>query len=182
MVQGKKLAGKHSRPRFLQSSRVRNDSRGTKRRPAMPEQNDICARCGGQCCKGFPGIYWPEDIRPLTEQTIGTMITDKIACVDWWEGSLPNIGESEIRFLRARAINDHGAIVGSRGGQCVHLTENGCTLAYAQRPRECRELIPRDKEDAKCVFPAGVSKEAAAVAWLPYQSLLKSIVQQAEKR
>ena len=136
----------------------------------------ICAACGGKCCKTIPGIYWPSDIVPLTADRIAAMIRADLACIDWWEGPIEPEAPSRCLFLRGRAVNDHGAITGSWGGQCTQLTEQGCRLEWEARPRVCRELMPGATLGDDCVVPEGLDKRSCAATWLPYQALLKAVV------
>lgn len=56
-------------------------------------------------------------------------------------------------------------------GECVALTENGCSLPYARRPRGGRYLEGR--QDRRCL--QHYTREQMEEDWEPYQPLLKEI-------
>ena len=49
---------------------------------------EVCSKCGGDCCKHYPGIYHPKDLSPELEKNILTGLLKKEMSVDWWEGKL----------------------------------------------------------------------------------------------
>lgn len=143
------------------------------------ERPDVCGPCGGECCKRMPGNFHPADFGPGLEG-LEKALADGVAEVDWVEcyvgpdGGLDDNAEGY--FVRT-------AIVGHRrvynpvwgGGVCVNLTEAGCRFAFADRPRECRELVPADVLGS-CRNVGGYSgKWQAADAWWPFRDTLKDI-------
>ena len=120
---------------------------------------EMCAACGGQCCKRLPGIASPEDFSlPDTTQLIEALKSGKWA-VDWWEGNNP------LYFVRPATKDAIGELFDpSWGGECVFLTEKGCSLPHDQRPSGCRLLEPKEPH---CIAH-GAGKEEAGLAWEKY--------------
>lgn len=151
----------------------------------MPEQflpTDECAKCGGQCCTNYPGAYWPQDVPGGTSaESIAEFVWSKRACFDWWEGD-PRPGYEDMDdecnyvhedrmshayFLRPRTVNGFDKNFDPTwGGQCWHLTNNGCELAREDMPTGCMALEPI--AGGKCVAHCG-AKEGAVLAWLEYR-------------
>ena len=135
----------------------------------------LCAECGGECCKHFPGILWPDQIE-LT--TVGVM--ESIAAgyvIDWWEGDIEDDGDlDQVYFIRPFVEGDRGPVHASWGGVCGFLGDGGCTLARDQRPTLCLLLQPHPVHHGSCVQPDGYGKTDCVRAWRPHQKLLCAIV------
>lgn len=139
------------------------------------EDKEICAACGGKCCKTLGGAAFPEDILRLFGEPLEAAVSKALASgdwvIDWWEGD-PREGINEIDrgyYVRPRSEGDDGLFCPSWGGRCLLLTPNGCRLPLHLRPITCRALEP--VADGKCILHAGGKREAA-LAWLGYHSIL----------
>lgn len=150
-----------------------------------------CAVCGGECCKRMPGEYHPDDVDASVDGILAMLRTGTVA-VDWWNGDPRDHTKFAVQeadrvdtayFLRPRAINHQNPDDPrdwSWGGQCVHLTPNGCRLTLAERPRGCRELVPdfdMEKREERCTRPIpdhGIEsiKHEYAIRWLPHQAAI----------
>jgi hypothetical protein len=127
---------------------------------------EICAACGGNCCKALPGAMYPEQVSDVLE-----LLKTGRYSVDWWEGD-PREDEDEHErgyYLRPATKNREGAIMdASWGGECTFLGEHGCELGEDQRPMECLSLIPG--MPGKCMHANGVDgsekKREVACMWL----------------
>lgn len=67
----------------------------------------------------------------------------------------------------------------SWGGQCVLLTDQGCSLKFEERPRMCQILKPNYdflESKAYCGETPGYSKREFMLAWIPYQNLINKAV------
>ena len=125
----------------------------------------ICKDCGGKCCKSLPGFCTPKDIIRLfpsksLKASVGLALNSGKFCVDWYE-------DSPIRpFIRPATKDKIGLRYDpSWGGECVFLTETGCTLPKDLRPHTCKKLEPKG-QGAKCDNHYKINpKLAIAKAW-----------------
>lgn len=147
------------------------------------ERPDICAECGGYCCKKLPGVAYPSDFgrsaRTIREGVLAALRTGKWA-IDWWEGDPTGRDLVDQAFyMRPAVVGEAGVFHGAwDGNTCAFLTSTGCELSHDDRPRECRLLVPaRDpfNPTTACRSPKGVSKKDASIKWLPYSDLLKEV-------
>jgi Fe-S-cluster containining protein len=135
---------------------------------------DLCAACGGSCCKQMPGSVHPADV---TRDQVRAMLASGRYAVDWWDGDprssadIPDGQElAQAYFLRPATQGQEGCKYDpSWGGPCTFLAEDGCTLVPSARPYQCRLLEPRPKR--KCIEHSA-GKSGIAVAWIPYQDWL----------
>jgi hypothetical protein len=135
--------------------------------------HEMCALCGGKCCKHLPGAAYPGDFE--NEAMMTEAILSRKWAIDWWEGD-PGDGEEETAYyVRPATLEGQGAIYdASWGGQCVFLTDSGCQLRPEKRPTECRFLEPRAKEGNACIMHNDVGKRTAALVWRKHYRLLDS--------
>jgi len=133
-----------------------------------------CVICKGVCCRAMPGVIFPDDVTP---GQVKEMLASGRYAIDWWEGD-PREGMDELpqaEYLRPAIKGMEGwQRDPSWGGECTFLTPTGCELAYENRPRECRGLIP-GVDGPPCFTPPAVSKKAAAIAWLPLRAFLLAL-------
>lgn len=149
------------------------------------ENREICAACGGRCCKTLPGETWPEqwgapDQDKMIEQLRDAFVARRYA-VDWWEG------DPDERDECTRGLYIRPAIKGVRclehaswGGECVMLRENGCELSAEQRPITCCLLVPNADDTRQCDLRSddlAVNDEGgkltAAKKWKPYHDVIE---------
>lgn len=142
-----------------------------------------CKKCGGRCCKVFPGSYYPEDFMKdgvLYKRAIREVILSHVAQIDYWEGEFKKGNSQTAYFLRA-PIASHPLRIPYPAwpGACSLLTNEGCLLPFSQRPWECRHLIPSpDGNSEKCGIPelkGEATKKACCQAWWPYRKILRSL-------
>lgn len=54
------------------------------------ENKELCAKCGGKCCKRMGCELFPEDVEkhygPITEETIFKLLESGNWAVDWYDG------------------------------------------------------------------------------------------------
>ena len=169
----------------------------------MYDNHSLCAKCGGLCCKNFPGCVMPSKDNP--EQQARELLATGNYTVDWWEGdprkeySCPctccpdemkcdseecNAWRSgyldRAYYIRPRMQNEQGTLNRGWGGSpCVFLTESGCKLSSDQRPDECQLLEPREGD---CIMHDGASKRGCCVAWIETGVDLYSIAQEYNRR
>ena len=146
------------------------------------EDAELCASCGGKCCKGLPGACWPSDFGSSATEimlSVEKALRSGRYCFDWWEGDVRGSDRSEEEEFRYRSLFVRPAIKGEEGdfsvgawnGQCTFLEENGCSLDHAARPHGCRHLEPRP---VRCVVHDD-AKRGSCIAWLPYHNLMEQL-------
>jgi len=147
-------------------------------------QTDVCAQCGGDCCKKLGGAAIPADILRnfggTLEYALQSALESGDWVVDWWEGDPRGLDYdnpnhvSRGYYLRPRSLGDGRRLMnGSWGGQCLLLTVTGCSLPPHLRPWSCRALEP--KPNGKCETHGG-GKNVAALTWLHYHDLILDTV------
>lgn len=151
------------------------------------ERPDLCTPCGGKCCKREPGYTHPDDwgsadaerepritaalasgrvivdtscgqwgVRPATVAEVGGVDVDREDPEAWWP------------FLEP-------------AGRCALLDDaTGCALPYAERPRQCRDLVPgvavEHGRATACRSPGGWDVFAT---WGPHRALLARCIESA---
>lgn len=163
------------------------------------ERKDICGNCGGRCCKRYAGCYTPDDFDDVGKE-VEDLFKKELISVDKWEGILitPDWSDEEAIFIRPRhkpsycqdrCVSSGPIFDNSFGGECIHLSENGCLLNFDNRPMFCKLLVPvstqmgSNGEIQICEvigynFDGNINeKYEAAVAWHPYKKFLERMLQ-----
>ena len=140
------------------------------------ENKSLCSSCG-QCCKRLPGIVHPSDLKEVTKESLNEMYKNGYQ-FDYWEGNLTGNLEHEgitFYYLRPQTKKSVGKVIdASWGGECVFLSETGCSKTFEERPTQCRALKP--KEDGNCHLDKKYSKEEMIRSWLPYNQIIKEVI------
>lgn len=159
------------------------------------ESAEICRACSGACCKANGCSLAPEDmLRELAEwqagqENSGEEWTDRDAGAEKRQSGLPQREWLE-RWLQASqcAIDSFAGQAGpcyyirmrhkcftfigvDAMGECIALTDQGCSLSYERRPRGGRYLEGR--QDRRC--QQHYTREQMETDWKPYQQLLTEI-------
>lgn len=145
------------------------------------ERLDLCAECGGQCCRSRPGMEAPERFLAASDPAAalaaalatGDWVLAEHVGVPWVDGVEPPEAERRrvLRYPRPATLAERG-----RGAPrdelapCVFLGEGGCRLAFDDRPRACRALVPTP--GFECEGDWG--RREAALAWLPHQAWVEA--------
>lgn len=112
------------------------------------EEKSICAKCGGKCCKGTPGLFLPEDISPtLDPQELFFNLSEMIASgdYDFYKHKVYGFHSEYVLVPKPRVVGNKELTADwYRGafGDCKMLTPTGCKLSNDKRPSECKALIP----------------------------------------
>jgi Fe-S-cluster containining protein len=145
------------------------------------ERPDLCAACGGACCRTRPGIEAPG--RFLAAEDPAAALADALASRDWllaehvgvpWVNGEPPPDEDRyrvIRYPRPATVAERapgGPLPPGDFADCVFLQAGGCRLPFERRPRMCRSLQPA--ADGDCIAAWG--RREAALAWLPHQDIV----------
>lgn len=135
------------------------------------EDREICARCGGDCCRTLPGYDSPDRMRASPDPL--RYLVELLSSGEWVLSPHPwRIDGDEwvtVHYPRpaTREEADAGSVVALGTGTCIFLTDEGCRLPFAERPTLCRALEPHPSME--CSSPWG--KRDAAIAWLPHRDL-----------
>ena len=152
------------------------------------ENKKLCSICRGQCCKHGGCELSPSDFKEgVTYETIKARIERGLISIDWWEGNVfediedsPYRSENINRCLFLRMRHKGASVVDpSFGGECVALTEKGCSLPYDERPKGGRELIPDieiKKDYLKLNCHSDWSKKDSAIEWFEYREILHRLL------
>lgn len=120
------------------------------------ENPEVCAKCGGRCCKHFPGIALPKDFDG--EQSIIDALVSGMWAIDWLDFV------DDAYFIRPATTDKIGVVFDpSWGGRCVFLHDNGCSLEYAKRPEGCKVVTPN--AEGRCGENGVLTKQDAVVEW-----------------
>lgn len=144
------------------------------------QNQELCTKCQGRCCKTIPGTMSPEEIfQPSTDIKFALRYLFSTGLYTIGHRSVDSEGTKQIYYIRPRIKHSTELYDPSVwGGTCVFWTSKGCKLRDGERPEECRLLEP--KPDGKCISHTP-DKNATTRKWIPYQELLKEIVNREEK-
>lgn len=136
------------------------------------ENIEVCRACGGKCCQRYAGTYHPDDLAPVTADTLAERFSSGLYAIDWWEGDVRR-GQDEwsiSMFVRPAHRGAYELRDPAWEGICIHWdVRDGCCFELQDRPYACRTM--EAVEGGHCTGP--FDKEAAALAWVPYQRVIK---------
>lgn len=133
------------------------------------ERPGLCASCG-DCCRTRPGVEDPA--RFLSEPDPAAALAEALASRDWVLCRLAGVGHVRPATVEERAT---GRVhTGAEASPCVFLGESGCRLAFADRPRMCRELEPWANGDCQARWDL----PEATRAWGACQGLVHDALRQ----
>lgn len=134
-------------------------------------KNDICVSCQGRCCKTMGCSLEPEDMlkalkgRTATQENVEDLLQNGQFAIDSFQ-----VGGRAFYFLRMK--HKCFTFIGVDAmGECAALTDEGCSLAFEDRPKGGRML--EAKEDGRCT--QHYTQEMMIVDWKPYQEILGDI-------
>lgn len=142
------------------------------------ENRDICAKCGGYCCKKCGCDYLVSDFDSLKfdylDKILATGRVSIVATLSFKD--LPNgkLAVTPILSLRSRNIERSVIDLLSLKKSCTMLTSNGCTYSIDERPGGGVHLIPNEKDFHHC--RSDIDKIKELYKWLPYQKVLSKLV------
>lgn len=138
---------------------------------------EICAECGGQCCKRCGCQFSPDDFEEISFDFLKKEIEKGYISIEKMPGKTLEQTEP-IYILRTR--NQGAGVVDTcyEETPCVLLTENGCKLDYEHRPTGAKLLVPSKKKelftrDRKCY--SSYSTADCCFEWKPYQDILSQL-------
>lgn len=140
------------------------------------ENKDICAKCGGICCKKCGCDYFVADFESMKlDYLIDVLNTGRVSVVAYLEFQKLPSGKltcQPVMYLRARNINRGEIDLLSLKTTCASLEENGCHFDLNTRPSGGSTLVPG--ENGTCYNT--VNRLEELIKWLPYQKVLSRLV------
>lgn len=143
--------------------------------------NQICAECGGECCKRCGCHFSPDDFQEISFDFLKKELEKGYISIDFVDGEMiyQNFG---IYILRARNKDAPIVDLGYKRSPCILLTEKGCKLDYEHRPTGGRLLIPSNKchslfgvAERRCNSTYSIDK--CCYEWKSHQKLLHNLVE-----
>jgi len=138
------------------------------------ENKELCAKCGGKCCKTYAGAYHPDDFNhELTDAWLQDLLKKgnpddfNRELTDAWLQDLLKKGNHAYPDGKAILVSidwvegvkdgpdgrgyflrprhvDGDIVDPSWGANCYHLTETGCDLSFDERPWRCKVKEPSE--------------------------------------
>lgn len=140
------------------------------------ENKNICAKCGGICCKKCGCDYFVSDIESFKidalEKLLATNHVSIVAALGFKELKNGQLTVDYVLYLRERNIGRGIIDLFSLKRTCASLTDTGCPYTLKERPSGGTTLIP--KENFKCY--SSVDRTEELNKWLPYQNVLERLV------
>ncbi len=152
----------------------------------MFDKPEVCSQCGGKCCKRFPGAYYPQDFTLPLGDSLEAAFKGKLVAIDWWEGDPRDVVKGKrldrAYFIRPRVKKSAKLFDASWGGECIHLTDTGCSLPTDSRPTGCKMLEPA-AGGVGCIRHHTQGnhndKQEACLKWLPHTDIIVRASQRA---
>ena len=131
------------------------------------ENQSLCTKCQGQCCKKGPCFFMPEDFSDLSFAGLFKELQEKdYLCILY----------SVIPRISMRSKNWPKVVTASmtKGkNPCMVLTPTGCPYSYEDRPTGGKMLIP-DPNLKECKSKLTLLDIDAA--WVPYSDILEDLI------
>lgn len=134
---------------------------------------DECSVCKGRCCKERGCSLSPEDLTEeqriaLEKVSSAVEFLNDPSCLYAIDGAYSEGGTFYYLRMRTKCYT----FIGIEGfGECIALTENGCSLEFESRPKGGRSLM--SSSDFRChqeYVPMEMQKD-----WAPYQEVLAAV-------
>lgn len=140
------------------------------------ENKEICAECGGICCKKCGCDYIPSDFTSLSMNDLLEILEEgniSITSAIFFE-RLPNgkLYANPYLYLRARNTNRPIVDLFSLKTKCSQLTDNGCRYDINNRPSGGVNLVPLP--NMKCY--SNIEHSKLMESWKSYQKVLAKLV------
>lgn len=140
------------------------------------ENREICAKCGGRCCKISGCMYFVTDFESMKLDYLESVLdTGRISIkaeLSFERLSNGKIIVSPILYLVSRNINRDVIDLVSFTNTCASLEKDGCYFSFKDRPSGGVQHVPRENLECYSTFKAHDEIEK----FLPYQKVLQRIV------
>lgn len=136
---------------------------------------EICAECGGVCCKTCGCHFSPDDFPEISFEYLKKELEKGYISIDYVDREVI-YDDINIFILRVRNQNAPIVDMGYRRTPCILLTENGCKLDYDNRPAGGKLLIPKESfptlfgETRRCHCKYDI--DDCCYEWKPHQKVL----------
>ncbi len=141
------------------------------------ESKDTCEKCGGACCKNYPGLATPEQFGAPDRKTLYQNLLKAFRSGEWVVDWLEPGKYDKTYFPRPNIIDKytgkpygdvyHGMWGGE--GPCIFHGDKGCEKEFDERPAQCQSLVPNKNFECEHKSEIG-SKYSMAIKWAPYQN------------
>lgn len=140
------------------------------------ENKEICASCGGFCCKKCGCDYFVSDLESTKIEYLESLLdTGRVSIVAFLDFKRLNNNQlicTPFLYLRARNINRGEIDLLSFKTTCASLENNGCHYDLEHRPSGGAVLEP----SADGICRPRVDLLTEVLKWSPYQKILGRIV------
>jgi hypothetical protein len=140
------------------------------------ERRDICAICGGKCCKNVPGIAYPQDFGfdQMASEKIYERLVQLFSSMCWQIDCWERYKYGKGYYIRPTTLKGRGELFHAAwcNEGCVFLQTDGCSLMFDNRPYECKELVPRESQCLRTESKGKHPRHIAADKWLRYEYLI----------
>ena len=135
---------------------------------------EMCAKCGGACCKQTGCMYLPQDFESMEYDDLKSIIEEGNISITGQVCASPFGGWTYVLYLKARSEDSEIIDLFPEMKKCKMLTENGCFYDDEKRPSGGLAVKPT-KIGGPC--PIDLDDGAVYRAYEDYQDVLKGIVQ-----
>ena len=140
------------------------------------ENKEICAKCGGKCCKKSGCDYFVSDFDEINKnKLLEILATGNVSITSALKiKMLPNGQKYIVPFLYLRARNKGRDVIDlfSLKRECIMLTPTGCSYSFENRPSGGANLIPGKNGSCRPYKDPYEEMEK----WTPYQNILSKLV------
>jgi hypothetical protein len=141
------------------------------------EDLNLCARCGGLCCKRAPGRYSPDDFADeggVSVAVITRALEGGNASINTSFITVPGRKVAPLFTVAARGVRKPELSLCDGEMKCARVSSSGCDIELDERPFECAAMVPHT-QIAQCLLPDGMTMEEL---WIPYQDILREVIEQ----
>ncbi len=134
---------------------------------------EMCARCKGACCKEMGCVYLPSDFESLEFDYLkGLLDQGKISISGQPFNGFYGDDWSYLLYLRARNVNSPIVDLFSKGGPCINLTDEGCSITNInERPSLGLTVEPRQ------IGGPCHQHYTNDFSWMDYDNVLKQLLE-----
>lgn len=145
---------------------------------------EVCAACGGRCCKSMGCHLSPGDVPEVSAPVLRALLTLGHTSIDYWEGDVePDGGLDRVYYLRMRNKGCPVCDPSWGGYECSLLGPTGCPLPFEQRPKGARMLAPYyDDKTRMTNCTQHYTKEDCAREWRKYNHILSKLWEEFDGR
>lgn len=143
------------------------------------ENETLCKKCDGKCCKQCGCSYFPEDFKfELTFENLKFEIDKGFIAIDviFYKDAIYNKLDNPVYYLRVRNINDPTPIGINGFGTCKRLINNHCWFKFKDRPSGGKFYIPFERG----CYTLYTNKDLIEL-WSPYQKELMLLIEHYKK-